>query len=951
MSDVDVRLLGPLVISGPSGVPALSGARQRTLLALLALKSPELLSRSQLIDALWGVRPPPTAVRTLQSHLVRVRQALAGAGLADALVTVEPGYLLRLPAGALDVVRFEEHVAAGRRALGTGAAGLAARELRAGLALWRGDPLADCPTHEWAAAEVDRLSDLKISAATALAEANLRQGAHAEAVGEVEQLVARYPFHERLWELLVIAYHRGGRQGDALRAFQRAREVLVRELGIEPGAGLRSLEAAVLAGAAEVDPATAAPVVARAAPVTTLVGRTRELADIGRLLGRARLVTLTGPGGCGKTRLAVSAAERAGRRVAMVDLTPVASPDLVVDAVATALGVPERPGTPRLDTLVGEVGDVLVVLDNCEHLVRACADLVSPLLAACPSLTVLATSREALRVAGESVYEVAPLAVPDPTCPRSLAELSVYDSVRLFLDRATEQGAPGFTDDDATAIARLCAALDGLPLAIELAAARTSVLAPAQIARRLRDRFGLLTLGPRGAPEHHRTLLATLAWSFDLLDADEAALFPRLGVFAGGFSLEAAEAVWEPTRALDAVTGLVAKSLVRVRRENGVSRFSLLESVSAYAGDLLAADPSGLADAQVRHAAFFLAQAESADADPTGVRLADLRADHDNLRAAISWSPHPLRLAAALGRYCHLHGHYREGRRWLATALSTSDEPAAVTAKALAAAASLALFECDYPAAADHAEAALRHAAGEHRLTGRLHRLLGSVARETGRYADALAAYAASAAGYEAAGDHYGLAYSRQLTGATSWLAGDLDTADHILNANLHDFHTLSDRKGAASTSAYLGAVALYRGESARARARLDHALETFGELEFKEGIAWALNLLGLVEYAEGNAAGARPLLTASLALHRELGDHWRQASVLEALALVDPDESLIARAREIRTRIGAPVPAVERNPPQPPEPRSGSGLPCPPNRTRQPQPSRAASNSPRPVR
>jgi len=367
---------------------------------------------------------------------------------------------------------------------------------------------------------------------------------------------------------------------------------------------------------------------------------------------------------------------------------------------------------------------------------------------------------------------------------------------------------------------------------------------------------------------------------------------------------------------LDALTGLVAKSLVRVRRENGACRFSLLESVSAFAGELLAADQAALAEARARHADFFLSQAEAAETDPTGARLRDLRADHDNLRAAMIWSPRPLRLAAALGRYCHLHGHYREGRRWLATALSTADGSAPALAKALAAAASLALFECDYAAAGRHAESAMRHAVGDHRLNGRLLRLLGSVARETGRYTDALAAYASSAASYQAAGDRHGLAYARQLTGATAWLAGDLDTATHLLTANLRDFHQLSDPKGAASTTAYLGAIALYRGDRVLARARLDQALETFGEWEFKEGIAWALNLLGLVEQAEGELSRARSLLGASLTLHRDLGDHWRQASVLEALALVDSDEDLLAQANAIRARIGAPVPVVERRPP-----------------------------------
>ncbi|MBB4908474.1 AfsR/SARP family transcriptional regulator [Actinophytocola algeriensis] len=920
---VDLRLLGPLEATGPGGALRLSGGRQRALLALLALRAPAVVSRAQLVDALWGTAPPPTAVKTLHSHLARVRQAMVPAGLGSLLVTAGPGYALRLPPGTLDIDRFAEHLRAGRLALGAGDAAGAAARLRAGVALWRGDPLADCPVAEWGLAEVDRLREAGIGAAEALAEADLARGEHAAAVDDLERLLTRHPLRERPWELLMIAHHRAGRQAEALRTYRRARAVLVAELGVEPGAELRRLEAAVLAGAAEVDPVTAPP---RPAPVVTapvaamaeapgLVGRHRELADVRRLLDRARLVTLTGPGGCGKTRLATSAVTAFPAPV-VIDLTPVTDPGLVADAVATALGAPERPDLGRVDTVVEALsGERLVVLDNCEHLVRACAELVVRLLAACPGLTVLATSREALRVADEVTYEVPPLAVPDPDVPRTLPELAVYDAVRLFLDRAAEQGVRDFGDDDAAAIARLCAALDGLPLAIELAAARTPVLTPAQIVRRLRDRFGLLTYGVAG-PAHHRTLRATLAWSHDSLTAAEATLFGRLAVFAGGFTVDAAEAVGGT---LDALTGLVAKSLVR--RQGGTGRFTMLETIAAYAAEQLPADDP----AHRGHAEYFLALAEEADAEPAGDRLRELRADHDNLRTAMAWfasRPDPageLRLAAALCRYCHLHGHYREGRQWLARALSrTGDDPA--LAKALAGAASLALFECDYAQAAAHATAGLAHAAGDHRLVGRLQRLLGSVAREQARYPEALRWYTASRESFRAAADLFGVAYSHQLAGATAWLAGDLDSAGAHLMVSLTRLRELDDSKGAASSLAYLGAVAHHRGDDGTARRLLEEALDTFGQLEFKEGIAWALNLLGLSEHAEGRPARAAELLCTSLAHHRELGDRWRQASVLEALAAVacstgEPDRAalLLHQAEAIRTAIDAPVPLVER--------------------------------------
>ncbi|MGH3863390.1 ATP-binding protein, partial [Actinokineospora sp.] len=819
----------------------------------------------------------------------------------------------------------------------------AATALRAGLGLWRGDPLADCPVAEWGDAEITRLRDARISAAEALAEADLLRGEHVTVAGDLERLVALHPLRERLWELLMIAHHRVGRQDEALRAYRRAREVLGAELGLEPGPRLRGLQTAVLEGAADLDPSTApvtAPIeLSRVAdsgpdlpiPPAGLVGRQRELTEVLGLVANARLVTLTGAGGCGKTRLAVTAAAevaRRGRAVTLVDLTPVSAPDLVADAVITAMGLTERQGASRVDTIAEAAGARLVVLDNCEHLVRACAELVGELLAACPRLTVLATSREALRVAGETAYAIAPLAVPDPDQPRTLSELAVYDSVRLFIDRAGQD----FTEDDAPAIAQLCAALDGLPLAIELAAARCRVLTPAQIVQRLRDRFGLLTLAARGAPDHHRTLRAALAWSLDLLTEDEAALFTRLGVFAGGFSVDAAEAVWEPDRALDALSGLVGKSLVRVRRQGDSTRFSMLETIAAYAGELLRAEPDTEQRARREHAEHFRTLAEEADADPTGVRFTRLRTEHDNLRAAMSWfarSPDTtgeLRLAAALGRYCHLHGHYREGRQWLDHALARAEHARPQhLARALAAAAALALFECDYAQAQVRATEGLRlcQALDDHRQAGRMHRILGSVAREQARYPDALRAYAAAEASFRTAADPSGAAYSRQLAGATSWLADDFDNAEIALTESLTWLRDMEDRKGAASSTAYLGAVALYRGEHRHARHLLDDALDAFGEMEFKEGIAWAQNLLGLLEHATGSTHTATSMLTASLTLHRDLGDRWRQASVLEALAAVAGDSGdpahalrLLRQADEIRTAIGAPIPLVERRRP-----------------------------------
>ncbi|WP_439656435.1 BTAD domain-containing putative transcriptional regulator [Lentzea sp. HUAS TT2] len=836
MDQLDVRLLGPLEVTGPGGVLRLAGTRQRSLLALLALRAPSVLPAARLIDALWGTEPPATALRTLHSHIARVRSALAAIGLPDVLVTTSAGYALRIDPSHVDVTRFER-----------------APSPRAALALWRGDPLTDCAVSEWASAEITRLHEARLAAEEALAQQEIGRGACGTAAAQLERLVVTHPLRERFWELLADAQLRDGRRADALSTVRRARKVLVEELGVDPGRGLRAVEAEALA----CPPAD---------PGAGLVGRQRETQDVVRLLEKTRLVTLTGPAGCGKSRLA----QHATPSSTVVDLT---SASCVEDAVATAFAITARE--------LGTLGNTLLVLDNCEHLRAGCAAFVE----AHPRLRVLATSREPLAVPGETVYPLPPLAVPDPDVPRSLAELAAYDAVQLFLGRA----AHTYTDADAPAIAQLCAALDGLPLALELAAARTSVLTPAQIVRRLRDRFGLL--GP---------LRAAIAWSHDLLTSSERTLFADLAVCAGGFPADLVEAL---ASSLDALSGLVAKSLVRVSRVAGETRFSMLETVRAFALEQHTS-------AHARAADFFLCLAERAEGDPTGTLLNELRVEHANLRRTMDWftstgdTDKILRLVVALNRYWHRTGNYGEGRRWLEVALRGSGP---LRGKALASAAALALLECDYPRAMRYAQDGL---ATDPTLAGRLHRLLGSIARERGHYEAALHHYQEAAS----ASNPMNAAYARQLAGATSWLAGDLVVAEADLQASLKSLRELGDQRGATSSLAYLGAVAWYRGEPAQARRMLDEALDTFGELEFKEGIAWALNLLGVVEQGTGNPLAARSLLERSLTLHRELGDRWREASVLEALAHATGRRELLAEAAAIRTSIGAPVPAVERH-------------------------------------
>ncbi|HEU5469090.1 MAG TPA: BTAD domain-containing putative transcriptional regulator [Actinophytocola sp.] len=981
---MEVRLLGEVQLWAAGQLLDVGAPRQQAVLAVLSVDAGRPVAMDTLIDRVWDDTPPVEARNVLYSHLSRIRRLLGQAAdrTGQRSVRIErrhAGYILDIDPDVVDLHRFCRLVEHGCDPwlADTDRAGA----LTAALRLWRGPPLAVL-SGRWAAQVRSSWHQHRLEAAAQWAQVELRLGHPSVVITALHDLVAEYPLAEQLEGLLMRALHAAGRSAEALDRYTLLRQRLADDLGTDPGPELRTLHQCLLRG--EPPPATPEPTIttsgsapdnhgaggdrhvgrphphelprdtlgftgrdregvsprpapgraSEALPGTSLVGRQRELAQVLTLLAGNRLVTLTGPGGCGKTRLATTAMHLLldAYQVMLVDLTPVRVPELVTETVATALGAPEQPGIDRVDTLVEGLADqdLIVVLDNCEHLVRAAAELVSRLLARCPKLVILATSREALRLAGEATYAVPPLATPDPDVPRTLAELAAYDSVRLFLDRAAEHAGLAFDDDDAQHIAALCAALDGLPLAIELAAARTPVLAPAQIVRRLQDRFGLLSFRGRVASaDHHQALDAALAWSHDLLSGDEASLFARLGVFVGGFSVEGAEAVWQPAGTLDALTGLVAKSLVRAGRTGASTRFFMLETIAAFARTKLAADPEAEATTRERHAGFFLTWAEDAALDPTGAGFSELRVEFENLRAAMGWfagstdCTDELRMATVLSRYCRLHGHYREGRQWLVHALARSEGASAdLRVKALTGAASLALSECDYERASRHAAQALELAtvAGDQGQAGRVLVLLGAVARERADYRTALDHYHAAASAFHADGDQAGVAYSRQLAGATLWQAGDLDAASVFLTESLVALRERGDRRGAASSLAYLGAVALYRDDRPQARRLLDQALDVFGELEFKEGIAWALNLLGLVEHGDGNHNEAGRILRASLALHRDLGDRWRQASVLEALAAVafatgDVDQAAwsLRQADEIRTAIDAPVPFIER--------------------------------------
>jgi len=932
----DIRVLGPVEVVGADGAVFVGGPTRRALLGLLALRARQVVSQDALVDGLWDERPPVSAQKSLHAHVAHLRRALETAGLGRLLGTKPPGYLLAAPPEHVDADRFARLIRADRGE----PPDRVAERLRAALALWRGDVLADCAVGEWARAEAARLHEARLYAVEGLFTAELAMNRHRAVVAELESVVGRHPLRERLWELLMLALHRDGRQGDALRAYRRAHSVLVAELGVGPGPTLRRLEAAIRAGE---EPAAPRAVTTRApgpgpapavpVPLTSLVGRSKDIAELTGLLTERRLVTLTGVGGSGKTRLAIAVATAVAAtdgHVGFVDLTAVTDPGLVPAAACDALGVRDDP-TP--DALVRRLRDreLLLVLDNCEHVLGACRSLVETLLHACPWLRVLATSCETLGVAGETTWPVQPLPTPGHGVD-TLAELHGYDAVRLFLDRATLPAVRALGDADAPALAAICAGLDGLPLALELAAARTAVLTVAEIAERLRDPAVLRGHRHPDRP-HHRALDATVAWSYDALDPAMRARLRGLAVFAGGFTLEAAAAVWLETEGgtVDALADLVAKSLVVVDQRGGRTRYRLLETIRHFAAVRLDDVPDERRAARQRHASHHLALAVDADRrlrGPDSSRWLDrLAAEHENLRAALAWfatdgSPEELRLAVALARYCRLRGRYDEGRRWLLDALERGADAGADRAPALLAVAFLAYFRGSYAQAARYARSALaeHRAAANPAGAARSLRLLGSIACERGEYERSTAWYAEALAEYRCVDDESGQADVLQMTGFVAWLAGDLAAAGPVLEQALLRYGALDDPENLASTRVHLAAVALYSGDGGLARRLAEDAMAHFAGLDFKEGIAWAMNILGLVALHDGQVDHAMTALHTSLGIHHDVGDRWRQASLLDALAvghLARDDPARAARltglAAAMRDELGVPVPTVEQ--------------------------------------
>jgi predicted ATPase/DNA-binding SARP family transcriptional activator len=616
----------------------LPGGHQRSLLALLVLSAGAPLSRDRLIDDLWGERPPQSAVSALHVHLSKLR------GLLDGLLVTEPaGYALASGAYELDVWRFDTLVEQTR-----GDPSRAGSLLREALALFRGEPLCDVACEGSVAQWRRELEEKRLHATLLRFDADLEAGAAGELVAEFERLLSEHQFEERLWGQLMLALYRAGRQADALEAYQKARRLFAAELGLEPGEPLARLQRQILDRDLALGLDASPPVgrVERPASnlpraVTRLVGRERELATLADLIADPdlRLVTLSGPGGVGKTRLLIELAARSEADyrdgAAFVRLERVTDPALVAAEIATALA--QRDGTdgPSADGLAGYLREreLLLVVDNFEHLLSA-APVIAELLSSAPNIDVLVSSRTALRIRGELTFEVEPLALPDG---ESEAEVAQSPAVQLFLQCALAANRKLLLDATVThTVARICRALDGLPLAIELAGSRSYSLSPDQIADQLAEPLSIGEHALRDLPDRQQTLQATISWSHDLLAGGAQEVLRRAAVFLGGFTLEALEAV-NDAPAREQVEELLEASLLRRQAADG--RFELLELVRAFALERLEASGEG-PEARARHRRYFSAHVVSAgkafdEGGAPGSLAEPLLPDHANLRAAV----------------------------------------------------------------------------------------------------------------------------------------------------------------------------------------------------------------------------------------------------------------------------------------------------------------------------
>jgi predicted ATPase/DNA-binding SARP family transcriptional activator len=910
-----IQLLGGFAVS-VAGRPVPPEAwrlrKAKSLIKLLALAPGHRALRGEVGELLWPERSPASVSNNCAQALHSARRALEGCG-ADpgAIVSASDGVLaLRQPVH-VDVDAFEQAAAtaADHRTLGT---------VRAALDLYTGELLPEDRYEDWATARREAVREERLRLLMDLADLHAADGHPAEAIAALERVVVADPLHEGAHRALMRLFAAHGRRQHALAQYERLRGALRRALEADPDPATRRLYREILSGAPEPLPPRPAGNLPRAR--TSFVGRERELAELKSLLGRTRILTLTGPGGCGKTRLALELAGAVQGRFThgawFVELAAVSADALVAPAIAAALGLQLRSQRDPCDVLVEHVRArrLLVILDNCEHLAESCARVTARLEGQCRDAVVVATSREPLHIAGELVWRVPSLSLPIAARPAS------SEAVQLF-----QQRAAGVGDEDLPAVVEICLRLDGMPLAIELAAARTGILSPAQIAERLGNSLALLRTGDRTVLSRQQTLHGTLTWSHDLLTSRERTLFRRLSIFAGTFDIDAVERVCsghgiETAEVVDLLGRLVDKSLAQCAHH----RYRLLETVRQYGRERLReAGETERLDAA--HRECFAARAQTAAAPEA------LEPDHDDLRAALASAlardpPLALRMATALETFWLARGHFAEGARWLADALAAAPEPTTLRARALLAACALDVRRGAPQRIVELGHDSVEILRGQGDRAGVAWALgeVGLLQMVKSDFAHGRRTLDASIA----AGDRAIAAGGRLGQGVIAYCLGDYGGARSLLEASielfadmpeesekrfrathanpvitlegpggaprcvfedtLHSFRPIGVR--VASAYARLNVAEAWRAEGryAPARASLERALAALRDVEDVTGVAAALTALGNLARSAGDLGGAAEFVEEGLAIRRRLGDRRDIGMSLASLGLLN---------------------------------------------------------------
>jgi len=890
-----IKVLGPLEVHGEGADEPvdIGSPRHREVLAALVLDSGRVVSTDALLDRVWGDASRGGTTANLHAVISRLRGRLRDGRTGVEVATVPPGYRLDVPPGGVDATVFVDLLAGARASRAAGDLESARGQVGEGLALWRGPAYADIP-HPFAEAEAARLDGLRLAAVELAAELDLATGRHEEVVQRLPSVVEEHPLRESLRGLLMLALYRCGRQSDALGEYDEVRRLLADELGLDPGPQLQRLHQQVLRQDGELVaepapmPPAAGPAPARlrtdvVPPANPLLGREQEIAYVRSLLEEStqRLVTLTGLGGVGKTRLAFAVAQASQERyrdgVVVLSLAATSDPETVMSEVARALGLAGSDGVDPAAAVAEHLRSrqLLLVLDNMEHLLAAAAP-VSRLVASCPELAVLVTSRTVLRVRGEVQFQVQPLVLPEPE-ESDAAVLARSAAVALFVERAATT-SPGFSlatldATNAAAVGAICRRLAGLPLALELAAARVRLMPPATMLARLDE--VMASGGARDLPPRQRTMRAAIDWSHDLLEPEQQRLFRRLSVFSGGFTLDAVEAVAGDLPVLGALEALVEHSLVLPDGDHpDVARYRMLEPIAQYADGRLTGDERAATRAAHRaHFRALAAELEPAYRGPGTIpSLAVTEREHANMLAAIEsaladgeadlagW------LAWDLWLFWWLRGALVEGRRIIAAVLAAD-------------------VADDVRVRADGVLGAMAFAAGDL-----------ATAREGWDAGDDLGARI---------GDGVGQSHSRAGRGLVALSDGDLDAAVGHFEAAI----VLCEESGLRGqwmwtlSHVWLGTVSLLRGDTTDAAAQVELALAAARERQDPLAVYITLFTAAQVALTVGDPATARRQVEEGIRLSIDTGDMANLAYFLETLAVVD---SLAAEHRRVAVLRGA---------------------------------------------